>query len=117
MTNFLGAVVPVEKYLSKSDFNITIIKDGGDEQDLTFSKNRKYNIPSFQREIRWDNENVNTLLSDLLNGPQFLGNTILSNKNNNVYEILLYLARIELLQTMKKLVQLIVSLIECKTLK
>lgn len=88
MMNFLGAIVPVEKYLSKSDFNITIIKDGGDAQNLTFSKNRIYSIPSFQREIRWDSENVNTLLSDLSNGPQFLGNTILSNKNNNAYEIL-----------------------------
>lgn len=88
MGNFIGAVITVEKYISKSKFAINITKDSGDTQELSFNENRCYSIPAFQREIRWDCENVNTLLSDLSNSPQFLGNVILANKNQDSYEII-----------------------------
>lgn len=88
MSQILGAVVTVEKYLSKKDFSIHIKHDEENEKTVVFKKDRCYSIPSFQREIRWEEQNVNTLLSDLFNGPQFLGNIILSNNSPNTYDII-----------------------------
>ena len=88
MSSILGAIVSVEKYLSKSDFSITIKHDNERPSVFSFKKERTYSIPSFQREIRWEEGNLNMLLSDLINGPQFLGNIILSCTQENQFEII-----------------------------
>lgn len=45
-----------------------------------------YVIPKYQREYKWDDERVRTLITDIRNRDKFLGNVIL-NKVENYYEI------------------------------
>ena len=52
-----------------------------------FDKNReKYVIPKYQREYKWTEEKVKTLICDINNRDKFLGNIIL-NKVSDYYEI------------------------------
>lgn len=51
--------------------------------DLT---RKKYVIPKYQREYKWTQEKVHTLIADINNRDKFLGNLIL-NKVSDYYEI------------------------------
>lgn len=51
--------------------------------DLT---RKKYVIPKYQREYKWTEEKVHTLIADINNRDKFLGNLIL-NKVSDYYEI------------------------------
>lgn len=76
----LLCVEPTEVKYSIGNFeNIPLIK---------FRKDRKYYVPYFQREIRWDKRNVITLIGDLFTGAKFLGNIILTEDADGNYEIL-----------------------------
>ena len=56
-------------------------------KEPSFDKNReKYVIPKYQREYKWTEEKVKTLISDINNRDKFLGNIIL-NKVSDYYEI------------------------------
>lgn len=56
-------------------------------KEPNFDKNReKYVIPKYQREYKWTEEKVKTLISDINNRDKFLGNIIL-NKVSDYYEI------------------------------
>ncbi len=51
--------------------------------------NRIYNIPKYQREIRWEEKQINELLDDLSNGNKYLGQVVFKeNNNSNVYDII-----------------------------
>jgi len=82
LNQIVGTVIPVEDFLSPEqqvihqETNNTCSLDAG----------RKYIIPDFQREIRWDEEQVIELINNIGDGNKFLGNIILSEKaekNNN----------------------------------
>lgn len=88
MSDIVGTVVTVKQFLSKEEVRLTVNPNQPAEQLIVLPKNREYVIPAYQREIRWNSGNINVLLSDLLNGPRFLGNIILSLKQNNVCEII-----------------------------
>ncbi len=68
MPDLLGIIVPLRKFLSNSKENITLINP--DESILILEKERSYIIPDFQREIRWNEDNVGLLLDDLSAGPE-----------------------------------------------
>lgn len=82
MSEILGTTVSIKSYLSPNKIELTIKEP--DRQPLTINlvAERKYIIPDFQREIRWDENNLNTLLYDLSNGSKFLGNIILAIAEN-----------------------------------
>jgi len=50
------------------------------------STHRRYVIPKYQREYKWNEENVHTLITDINNRDKFLGNLILNNITD-YYEI------------------------------
>ena len=79
MANIIGTVISVKDYLSSEDVKVYINGIGNAKSSFTLPKNRKYIIPDFQREIRWEKENVIELISDIQKGGKFLGNIILSN--------------------------------------
>lgn len=57
------------------------------QEDPNFEPSRnKFIIPKYQREYKWTEEKVRTLISDINNRDKFLGNIIL-NKVSNYYEI------------------------------
>lgn len=60
----------------------------GGESTIILQQNRKYIIPDFQREIRWEENNLSILLSDLSTSPRFLGNIILTIKKDGDCQII-----------------------------
>lgn len=86
MPDLLGIIVPLRKFLSNSMENITLTNP--DENILVLEKDRKYIIPDFQREIRWNEDNVSLLLDDLVSGPKYLGNIILTQHRENSFSII-----------------------------
>lgn len=88
MAKIVGTITTVQQYLSKNEV-VLVVKPGTPNEDkIILKQNREYEIPMFQREVRWSKGNVNILLSDLMNGPRFLGNIILSIHADDICEII-----------------------------
>ena len=88
MAKIVGTITTVQQYLSKNEV-VLVVKPGTPNEDkIILKQNRVYEIPMFQREVRWSKGNVNILLSDLMNGPRFLGNIILSIHADDICEII-----------------------------
>lgn len=87
MANIIGTIVNINDFLCCEEKQVTI--KGKDESTaFILSKNRKYNIPAFQREIRWSKENLNILIQDIKSSNKFLGNVILSKKDSINFDII-----------------------------
>ena len=82
MAEIMGTVTSVKRYLSPEKIELKISPDLGGESTIILQQNRKYIIPDFQREIRWEENNLSILLSDLSTSPRFLGNIILTIKKD-----------------------------------
>lgn len=82
MSDLLGIIAPLKKFLSNTCETISV--------PLNFSLNagRIYFIPDFQREIRWENDNIALLIDDIESGPKYLGNVILTQHPDNRYSII-----------------------------
>lgn len=88
MSNIVGTIITAQNFLSQKEVTLTVNPNSPNERKIVLAENRKYIIPSYQREIRWNSGNVNVLLADLASGPKFLGNIILSLKSNDECEII-----------------------------
>ena len=87
MTNIIGTIVNINDFLCREEKHVTI--QGKDESTaFILSEDRQYNIPAFQREIRWSKENVNILIQDIKSSNKFLGNVILSKKDSVNFDII-----------------------------
>ena len=84
----MGTVTSVKRYLSPEKIELKISPDLGGESTIILQQNRKYIIPDFQREIRWEENNLSILLSDLSTSPRFLGNIILTIKKDGDCQII-----------------------------
>ncbi len=82
MSNLLGIIAPLKKFLSNTNETISV--------PLSFSMavNRVYFIPDFQREIRWGNDNIALLIDDIESGPKYLGNVILTQQDDSLYSVI-----------------------------
>lgn len=80
MSGVIGTVISVEDFLEDKDteINATVGQDKRNVFDL--KRGRKYIVPDFQREFRWEKEHVIELMRDISNNSKFLGNVILSQK-------------------------------------
>ncbi len=88
MSNLLGIVAPIRKFLSNSDESVFVDVDGNEKEIIALKQGREYYIPDFQREIRWEEENVLLLIEDLFSGPKYLGNVILTKHSDAKYSII-----------------------------
>ena len=84
MAELLGIISHLRKLLAQSEQTISI----NNQELLKLCANRKYIIPDFQREIRWDEDNVSLLIDDLKSGRCYLGNIILTQHPNNTFSII-----------------------------
>ncbi len=84
MAELLGIIAPLRKLLAQSEQTISI----NDQEVLKLNQNRRYIVPDFQREIRWDEDNVSLLIDDLKSGKCYLGNIILTQHPNNTFSII-----------------------------
>jgi hypothetical protein len=89
MAELIGIIAPLRKLLSDEDEAINVRVKGANQSILELNKSRKYIIPDFQREIRWDKDNLSQLIDDIYTGPKYLGNIILTKDiNKNEYLII-----------------------------
>lgn len=88
MAEIMGTVTSIKRYLSPEKIELKISPDMGGKSTITLQQNRKYIIPDFQREIRWEENNLSILLSDLSSSPRFLGNIILTIERNGDCQII-----------------------------
>ena len=58
MAEIMGTVTSVKRYLSPEKIELKISPDLGGESTIILQQNRKYIIPDFQREIRWEENNL-----------------------------------------------------------
>ena len=76
MADLLGIIAPLRKLLAQNEQTISI----NNQELLKLRRDRKYIIPDFQREIRWDEDNVSLLIDDLKRGRCYLGNIIFTQQ-------------------------------------
>lgn len=88
MAEIMGTVTSIKRYLSPEKIELKISPDMGPENTIILPQNRRYIIPDFQREIRWEENNLSILLSDLSSSPRFLGNIILTIERNGNCQII-----------------------------
>lgn len=74
MNQIIGTVIEIGNFLSPEAQSIVIQEQFTRKLD----SNRTYIIPDFQREIRWDEEQIVELINNIGAGAKFLGNVILS---------------------------------------
>lgn len=80
MPELLGIIAPLRKFLSNNTEAINVDVGGCPKEILSLRADREYIIPDFQREIRWDNDNLSQLVDDIKSGPNILG-TLFSHRN------------------------------------
>lgn len=81
-------MMTVNEFLENNEHEYIIRDDSGNSITILLPKDRTYCIPAYQREIRWQAKNINTLIDDLSNGKKFLGTILLNKVNDNNYEII-----------------------------
>lgn len=88
MGALLGIITSLKKFMSNSNEEIYVTLAGEKKTVLSLIKDRIYNIPDFQREIRWSTDDVSLLIEDIKSGPKFLGNIILTKHVDNSFSII-----------------------------
>ena len=92
MSNVIGTIISVNDFLNNEVRNIYVRDKKGDDCEIFMLKAlRKYFIPAYQRELRWNEKQLKELIYDVVNGKLFLGNIIVSEKTDGPcvqYEII-----------------------------
>ena len=88
MAEIKGTIVNINDFLGEELKEVTIVSNDKEHTVFTLSKGRKYVIPEFQREIRWNKENLNILVQDIKDSNKFLGNIILAHGKDKEYWII-----------------------------
>lgn len=86
--NIFGTIINLEDFLHNKESKIYIQTNNGNSEVKVLAANREYNIPSFQRELRWEKQQLIELIRDLSKNSVFLGNIILKQSNGNCYDII-----------------------------
>ena len=86
--DLFGTIINLEHFLHNKESKINIQTNSGNSEVKVLSPCREYNIPSFQRELRWGKQQLLELIRDLSKNSIFLGNIILKENNGNVFDII-----------------------------
>lgn len=85
--NILSGIKLVKEVLGNKE-TMMVDVGGGRNDPRPLEENRKYIIPGYQREIKWNNKNVQVLIDDLRDGEKFLGTIILSTSKKGEFEVI-----------------------------
>lgn len=88
MAGIVGTITNLSDFLSKTQVCLSVKPNDPQQQIICLEADRKYSIPAFQREVRWDDNNLKMLLYDLSRSSKFLGNIILTIKSDHTCEII-----------------------------
>ena len=64
MAEIVGTITNLSDFLSKTQVCLSVKPNDPQQQIICLEADRKYSIPAFQREVRWDDNNNDTLLSE-----------------------------------------------------
>ncbi len=88
MEKMVSSMISVEKFIGDKEYFIR--KQDG--QNYEIYNDKTLFIPSYQREIKWDEKNIQILVDDLCNQEthkyKYLGNIILSSEDSKKYNII-----------------------------
>lgn len=73
MAGIVGTITNLHDFLSKKQVVLSLKPGEPQRQEIRLEEDRIYSIPAFQREVRWDDNNLKMLLYDLSRGSKFLG--------------------------------------------
>lgn len=76
MAEIVGTITNLSDFLSKTQVCLSVKPNDPQQQIICLEADRKYSIPAFQREVRWDDNNLKMLLYDLSRSSKFLGNIL-----------------------------------------
>lgn len=107
MPNIIGTIITIEKFLKNEEASVFIPQGNETGSPIVLERNRQYYIPDYQREVRWGKENIIELMSDINEGERFLGNIILSKRQNSTYEIIDGQQRITMLLMILKYIEFV----------
>lgn len=85
MAEIVGTITNLSDFLSKTQVCLSVKPNDPQQQIICLEADRKYSIPAFQREVRWDDNNLKMLLYDLSRSSKFLGNIILTIKSDHMW--------------------------------
>lgn len=80
MSRIIGTIINLKKFFSNLDAELIAEGEKGKSKAFSLKKDRKYIIPSFQRELRWEKKQVIELIRDISESDKFLGNIILDSE-------------------------------------
>lgn len=86
--DLFGTIINLEYFLHNKESKINIQTNSGNSEVKVLAPCREYNIPSFQRELRWGKQQLLELIRDLSKNNIFLGNIILKESGGNVFDII-----------------------------
>ena len=75
MAEIVGTITNLSDFLSKTQVCLSVKPNDPQQQIICLEADRKYSIPAFQREVRWDDNNLTVLLpaiADHGSGRQFV---------------------------------------------
>ena len=77
----------IEELLRKGEFTASINKKNS-KSEFILPESRVYSIPAYQREIRWKARNMELLFDNVNDNEIFLGNILISKKNEIEFDII-----------------------------
>ena len=77
----------IEELLRKEEFTASINKKNT-KSEFILPESRVYSIPAYQREIRWKARNMELLFDNINDNEIFLGNILISKKNEIEFDII-----------------------------
>lgn len=84
----IGTIVTIKEFFSNTTTEISVTRGAENICAFVLNEGREYEIPFYQREIRWKKENLNELLYDIKFGEKFLGNIIVDKISDSKYQII-----------------------------
>ena len=81
MESMISAIVTVEELLGAGEKKIGFLRNTRSKrrEEYELPEDRIFNIPGYQREIRWDTNNIQVLVDDILEEPKFLVSRYIKN--------------------------------------
>ena len=90
MSETISGIIPIRILLENNSSSMGYVDyvDDSSVHKWELSKDREYIIPGYQREIRWNTNNIQVLLDDLKDNSKFLGYVLMSTEDDVHYNII-----------------------------
>lgn len=88
MKDMNSLVMSIEEFLGQERVSYKIVNSINEDSSLTLPNPRTYSIPDYQREIRWEKEQVTRLIEDLSTTTKFLGSVMISTKDGINFDVI-----------------------------